>query len=91
MGSTFTFMSLSTALAVARTIAKPEDGTEPRPGQVSRIIIGGVLATGLLLAAEPAAPVVVSRFAAVVFLTSVMVHGVVLGEALVRIVNPPPT
>lgn len=86
MGPTFTFMTLATGITVVRVIASPEWKRESRTGQVSRIIIGGTLATAALLAAEPAAPALAARFAALVFLTALMVHGVAFAEALSRAV-----
>lgn len=84
MGATFTFMTLATGMTVVRTIADPENKAEGAGSQVSRIILGGVLATAALLAAEPAAPSLVQRFAALVFLTALLVHGVAFAEALNR-------
>lgn len=82
----FTLMTLATLITVTRTVASPETRVENKAPQVSRIIIGGVLATGALLAAEPAAPLLVRRFAALVFVTSLLVHGVAFAQALNRIV-----
>lgn len=81
-GSVFVLMTGAVLITVVRTIAAPANDDESRGASVSRIIIGGAMATGLLLVAEQAAPKLTRGFAAVVFLTAVMVHGVTFLQAL---------
>lgn len=95
MSPVFTFMTLTTAMTAVR-VAFLSDGADSadvsevqaRSRNVSRVILGGVLATTVLLGAEQAAPDLARRFAGVVFLTALMVHGVALSEAANRLVNP---
>lgn len=86
--STFVFLTLSTGMTLVRQIADPEtEYVNGRLAGASRIIIGGVLVTGLFLVAEEFIPQFTKPLAGLVFITATLVHGVALGEALVNATN----
>lgn len=79
--TTVTYLTLAAGLTVARQIA---DGALDKEADAAKTIgvtiVGGVLLTAAALTAESAFGSIVQRYAALVFLTALLVHGVRLGE-----------
>lgn len=80
--NTVAAMGVATGLTVARQLSRPD---ELRARNVSRVILGGVFATAGLLTLGTRYPEIAGGLATVVMLTAVMVHGVPLSEALVKV------
>jgi len=83
-------MTLATGLTIARLLTRPG---ELVARDVSRVLVGGVLATAGVLAVESRWPEPANGLAALVLTTSVLVHGVPLSQAATRLVGsvtPPP-
>lgn len=90
--STFVFLTLATGITVVARFADPSvEYVDGKLAGGSRIVIGGVLLTGVFLVAEQFIPQFTRPLAGVVFLTALLVHGVTLGQAIANAANYTPT
>lgn len=72
----FTLMMGATGLTAVRVLASPDRDT----GQLARVLIGGTIATVALATVEDVNPELARGFAALVFITAALTHGVALSS-----------